>query len=1530
MSEYHINGHFYEPSAIYDLQRVSTFWEQLIIDLTSSSSNNNTGLKNSTGSLCGCYDGEGYTFFSDLEDPSPCLVSGVFASLISVFFIIWGLVQVRKLRKTRNVNSKAEWWFVLKLSLIAVQIVFQLTLAILAVRTSPSPFSDVLVLSSDFNLVALVVAFALSYIENFKTFVSETALIIYWLFDLFIGCLKIVNLGLRNDKSSRLPITVLSTVNNLILLVMEIYFAPKAPVDPTQTENLYDSANIFGKVTFTWLTPLMQKGSIKYLTELDLPALPSFLRSDHLSGVLESHWAKQLRSKKPSLAIALAKSFGGPFLVAALFKVVQDCCAFIQPQLLKQLIRFVNEYHEDPTIPMTKGFMIVASMFILSVLQTASLHQYFTRVFDTGIKVKSSLTSLIYKKSLVLSIEAKQKKSSGDIVNLMSVDTQRLQDLCQNLNVIWSGPFQIILCLVSLYNLLGNAMWLGVLFLCISVPMNTWVFGQQKKLQKTQMKVKDERTGLISEMLNNIKSLKLYAWELPYKKKLMYVRNNKELSNLKKIGIFQACSQFIFNTTPYLVSTSTFALFIVAYRGVPLSTDIVFTALSLFNLLGFPLAVLPWTIGNIIEAQVAISRITGFLESDELDTSTVTRLPAPTEIGQDVVNIVNADFLWSKDPYKAALENINFTAKKGQLNCIIGRVGAGKTALLQSLLGDLHKPTGTVIVRGSVAYVPQNAWIMNGTIKENILFGCKYDPDFYEKTIKACALTHDLNVLTDGDATQVGEKGISLSGGQKARLSLARAVYARADLYLLDDILSAVDEHVGKHLINNVLGPDGLLSTKCRILATNNLNVLKFSDNISLLQNGKITESGHYDDIVSAQKSELYNVINDSGAKKKDEEVSEDVSETVIDKESSEDTQSVSSELDDDIKKIASKDLPKAELEDFKTSVSRKDETPTGREEKHEQGKVKTAIYRAYAKACGVRNVIFFLVMVILSMGASVLANIWLKHWSDINTRLGFNPQPWKYLGIYFGLCVASTFFLLCQTLVQWLAVSIQGSKYLHQIMLDGVLRAPMQFFETTPIGRILNRFSPDIYKIDEQLARVFAMFFTNSIKVTFTMLVIIYSTWQFVFLVVPLAVLYRFYQLYYLATSRELRRLDSVSKSPIFAHFQETLSGVATVRAYDQLERFKYMNQQKMDVNMSAYHPSVSANRWLAVRLEFLGSLIILGASSLLVATLRSGRVTPGLVGLSISYALQTTQSLNWIVRMTVEIETNIVSVERVLEYASLEPEAPAIIENKRPPNNWPSKGTIDFKNYSTRYRPDLDLVLKNINLAIREKEKIGIVGRTGAGKSSLTLAIFRIIEAFDGHIEIDGLNTSEIGLFDLRSKLSIIPQDSQIFEGTLRANIDPIEQYSDDEIWQALELSHLKDHVMVMYEESANKEDIKMDPLLVRINEGGSNLSAGQRQLMCLARALVKKESKVLILDEATANVDYQTDAIVQETIRSAFKDRTILTIAHRLNTIIDSDRIIVLEKGEVAEFDTPQNLLKKKDSLFYSLCKEGGLVE
>lgn len=1478
----------------------------------------------------GCSHKDGWAplspFYSDI---SPCFLQGIIFGISSILMIGAGTYQIGVLRKVKaNVSNRVSWSFYAKLILVALQLAFQIGLFV------TYNGKDIIALSLVLNVVATIVSFGLHYIEQFKTTIPNGILLFYWLFQIILNLGKIVNLNLRNAIHSHFAIiTIVSCANAFFILFLEVYFPvqPRIPFKSTVRTSPYDSANVFSKITFNWMGSLMRKGYVQYLTERDLPPLPRNLKSSNTSSAFNHYWNTQ--TSRPSLAWALSKAFGSSFLIGGVFKGLQDSLAFVQPQLLRLLIKFVNEYSEslkrDDPIPLTKGFMIAGSMFVVSVTQTACLHQYFQRAFDLGMKIKTSLTSIIYNKSLVLSNETKQESSTGDIVNLMSVDVQRLQDLVQNLQIIWSGPFQIILCLLSLHNLLGKAMWAGVGIMLIMIPLNGVIAKYQKKLQKRQMKNKDERSRLISEILNNIKSLKLYGWEHPYLGKLSHVRNEKELRNLKTMGVFGAVSVFTWNLAPFLVSCSTFSVFLLFEKNKTLLTDIVFPALALFNLLSFPLSVVPMVITNIVEAQVALSRLTKFLTSSEIQTDAVIKAPRVNRLGDVAVSVKDGTFLWSKnrndDNYKVALSQINFESRKGNLDCIVGKVGSGKSSLIQAFLGDLYKLDGDVRLHGKVAYVSQVPWIVNGTVKENILFGHKYDAEFYQHVLKACALTVDLSILPKGDKTEVGEKGISLSGGQKARLSLARAVYARADVYLLDDPLSAVDEHVGRHLIDHVIGPLGLLKSKCKILATNSIGVLSIANNIHMVSNGKIVEHGTYDEIMKQESSLLRQLIKDFGKRKEELSNEEEFKSENEDKINLENLESDCDFEIDSLRRASDASLIPDDERDVEEEEE--DEEAKGRKEHLEQGKVKWNVYLQYAKACNPSSVIIFLVSTVLSMLVSVGANVWLKHWSEVNSRYGYNPDILKYLGIYFLLGFGSSALVLVQTCIMWIWCTIQGSKRLHNDMAISVLRAPMSFFETTPIGRILNRFSNDIYKVDEVLGRVFGMFFSNSTKVLFTIIVICFSTWQFIFLILPLGALYVYYQQYYLKTSRELRRLDSVSRSPIFANFQESLNGVSLIRAYGQEERFKFMNESRVDRNMSAYHPAINANRWLAVRLEFLGSIIILGAAGLSILTLKSGHLSAGLVGLSVSYALQVTQSLNWIVRMTVEVETNIVSVERILEYSQLTPEAPEVIEDNRPNKSWPESGKISFNNYSTKYRPELDLVLRNIDLTINPREKVGIVGRTGAGKSSLTLALFRIIESFQGNISIDNVDTSSIGLSDLRHKLSIIPQDSQVFEGTIKSNLDPTDVFTSDQIWKALELSHLKDHVLKMYEE--NEDEGVATALDVKLSEGGSNLSVGQRQLMCLARALLIP-SHILVLDEATAAVDVETDLVLQETIRREFKDRTIMTIAHRLNTIMDSDRIIVLENGEVAEFDTPANLLKNKQSLFYALCKQGGISE
>ena len=1234
-------------------------------------------------------------------------------------------------------------------------------------------YNDIRFYTAAALLASEVVVFTVQRLEHSRCRNPNGIVLFYWVFFIISYAVKLRSLVSRESFRTSLPffVTVCVTLGLAILEFVLEYFVPKkqSAYDALGKEDEcpIEYADVFQVLTFSWMTPLMKFGYKNFVTQDDLWNLRSRDTTKVTGETLQQTWEDELEKKKPNLWIALARAFGGPYLRGAMIKTISDALAFVQPQLLRLLITFVDSYRPGrERQPAIKGVAIALAMFATSVCQTAALHQYFQRAFETGMRVKSSLTAMIYSKSLRLSNESRAKKSTGDIVTYMSVDQQRLSDLTQWGQQLWSAPFQITLCMISLWNLVGISCLAGIGAMLIMIPINALIARFMKKLQLSQMGYKDRRAKLMTEILNNMKSIKLYAWGSAFMDKLSHVRNDLELNNLRKIGAAQSFATFTWSSTPFFVSCSTFAVY-VTINDTPLSTDLVFPALTLFNLLTFPLTVLPMVITSIVEASVAVGRLTEFFTADELQEDAVRFIDEPpANSGDESVRIRDATFTWDKNEDRTALKNINFVANKGELTAIVGRVGAGKSSLLQSILGDLWKYNGEVVVRGRLAYVAQQSWVMNASVKENIVFGHRWDPHFYQQTINACALADDFRQLPDGDQTEVGERGISLSGGQKARLTLARAVYARADIYLLDDILSAVDQHVGRHLINNVLGSKGLLGGKARILATNSIPVLQESDMIYLLRDQAILETGTYQQLM-AMRGEVANIVK--SASQDEASSAGDASPSIEGQDSDESATAVESGIHDELdleeaeearqevgglmpikthqretttRKMSSNSLRRASTASFHgpTGKMLDEEDPRKtkqNKETQEQGKVKWSVYTAYAKESNLIAVAVYTVALLAAQTAQIGGSFWLKRWSEINERAGANPQVGKYIGIYFAFGIGGAALVVVQTLLLWIFCSIEASRKLHDRMAFAIFRSPMVFFETTPVGRVLNRFSSDIYRVDEVIARTFNMLFVNTGRALFTLGVITFTTPIFLVLILPLGVIYVLYQKYYLRTSRELKRLDSVSRSPIFAHFQESLGGLSTIRAYRQQKRFAIENEWRMDANLRAYYPSVSANRWLAVRLEFLGSIIIFAAATFaIISVTTGGGLSAGLVGLAMSYALQITQSLNWIVRQTVEVETNIVSVERVLEYANLPSEAPDVVFKKRPPIGWPAQGQISIKNYSTRYREELDPVLRDISLDIKPREKIGVVGRTGAGKSSLTLALFRIIEPTSGNI--------------------------------------------------------------------------------------------------------------------------------------------------------------------------------------------------
>nr|XP_061805833.1 multidrug resistance-associated protein 1-like [Nerophis lumbriciformis] len=1301
-------------------------------------------------------------------------------------------------------------------------------------------------------------------------------------------------------------------------------------------------ASFLSQITFWWITRMMMNGYKHPLEEKHLWSLNSEDRSQKVVPRLVQRWTadcqkgkrteqktlyspkrahntnnkespaaeeseillvKTTKRKEPSLLWALCQAFGPYFLISCLYKLIQDILMFVGPEILRRLIQFVN----NSSAPTWHGYFYTVLLFLCTCVQSLILQRYFHVCFITGMRLRTAIVGAVYRKALVISSEARRKSTVGEIVNLMSVDAQRFMDLIAYINMVWSAPLQVVLALYFLWQNLGPSVLAGVAVMILMVPVNAFIAMKTKTYQVGQMKSKDSRIKLMNEMLNGIKVLKLYAWELAFQGKVSDIRE-RELQVLKKAAYLGAVSTFTWVCAPFLVALSTFAVYVLVDEKNVLDAQKAFVSLALFNILRFPLNMLPMVISSMVQASVSLKRLRVFLSHEELQEDSVIRKAV---IGSsNSISIVDGVFSWSKNE-PPTLKMLNVCIPDGSLVAVVGLVGSGKSSLLSALLGEMEKLEGSVTVKGSVAYVPQQAWIQNSTLKENIIFGQDMSEAWYKRVVAACALQPDIEILPAGDSTEIGEKGVNLSGGQKQRVSLARAVYCDRTVYLLDDPLSAVDAHVGKHIFDHVIGPQGLLKDKTRVLVTHGLSYLPHVDLILVMVNGEITEIGSYQQLMATEGAFSEFLHTYAGVDHSDNNDLESKTKMLNKGKENGSVTGLSNPSQSGSTSKKSQSVEEKEELDKKAKNTDAGKLTVG--DKASTGRVKLSVFWAYLKAVGILLSCLGILLFFAHNVLSLLSNYWLSLWTDDPVINGTQPKRQLRLGVYGALGLSQGMAVFGYSLSMSIG-GILASRCLHQSMLYDVLRSPMAFFERTPSGNLVNRFAKEMDTIDTVIPSILKMFMGSLFNVIGSCIVILIAT-PYVAIIIPfLGLLYFFVQRFYVASSRQLKRLESVSRSPIYTHFNETLLGTSVIRAFGEQERFIRESDRRVDHNQKAYYPSIVANRWLAIRLEFVGNCIV--SSAALFAVIARENLSPGIMGLAISYALQLTASLTWLVRMSSDVETNIVAVERVKEYSDTEKEAEWKQEASSISPQWPTEGCIEFRNFGLRYRHDLDLAISNITVNISGGEKVGIVGRTGAGKSSLTLGLFRIIEAAEGQILIDGINIAKLGLHELRSRITIIPQDPVLFSGTLRMNLDPFESYSDEDIWRSLEFSHLKNFVSGL-----------PDKLNHECSEGGENLSVGQRQLLCLARALLRK-TKILVLDEATAAVDMETDNLIQTTIRSQFEDCTVLTIAHRLNTIMDYTRVLVLERGKMIEFDSPSNLLAQKGA-FFKMAKDSGLA-
>nr|XP_020828093.1 multidrug resistance-associated protein 6 isoform X6 [Phascolarctos cinereus] len=1348
-----------------------------------------------------------------LQTFSPCLLNAavtwfpsIYLWVISPFYFLYlrynnkGYIRMSRLFKTKMV-----------LGFTLILLCFSNIIFTLWKIKEGTPQASEFLISPTVWFITTILAVFLIHSERQKGIRSSGVLFIYWLL-CFLSMVATVSVTVYQHQQGGFPEDTfyhLITYFYSALIGAQFVLSFLADQLPFFSEILHDSnpcpesgASLPSKATFWWFSRLVWQGYRKPLELDDLWSLGKENSSEEIISQLEREWKKicnetqctkqEVRFERgeekrvdptfPSeteaflqrhqnfrlpLLKAIWKVFNITFLLGTLSLIICDIFRFAIPKILSFFLEFIS----DPEAPAWKGYFYAVLLFLSACLQTLFEQRHMYVVMVLELRLRTAVMGLVYRKVLALSSAMRKTAAVGEIINLVSVDVQRLMDAVLYLNGLWLPVVWMTLCFTFLWQLVGPSALTAIAVFVILLLLNFIITKKRGHFQEEQMLHKDHRARLTDSILRNMKIIKLHGWEEIFMEKILSIRRG-ELQALKNSGFLFTVSLVSFHLSTFLVALVMFAVHALTDEKHILDAEKAFVALTIINILNRAQAFLPFSINTIFQAWISLGRLAAFLQLEEVKPRAINKSP----IGEECISVQDGTFAWSQES-SPCLQRINLAVPRGSLVAVIGSVGSGKSSLLSALLGELSKLEGYVNIKGSVAYVPQEAWIQNASVKENVCFGQSLDIPWLDRVLEACALHRDLASFPAGIHTEIGEQGINLSGGQKQRLSLARAVYKKASVYLLDDPLAALDVHVGQHIFDRVIGPGGLLQGMTRILVTHAVHILPQVDHIIVMANGAVAESGSYQELLQRN----------------------------------------------------------GPFADF-LSQSEQEEA------NHSQA-----------------------------------------------------------IGRFGSIAVV-------------LVGGVRASQQLFQGLLHDVARSPMIFFEQTPIGNLLNRFCKETDAMDAVIPDKFKSVLGFLFGLLEVILVIVVTTPLAAVVVLPLMALYIGLQNLYIASSCQLKRLESASRSPIYSHISETFQGSAVIRAFQAQDQFIVQNDSRIDEHQRASFPRLVADRWLATNMELLGNILIFTAA--FFAVFSKPHLSPGIVGFSVSVALQVTEILHWLVRSWTDLENNIVCVERMRDYIKTPKEAPWTLPHNGISHTWPAMGQIEFRGYSLRYRPELALALRNLTLKIHPREKVGIVGRTGAGKSSLTISLLRLIEAAEGGIWIDGVNISQVGLHTLRSKISIIPQDPILFPGSVRMNLDLLDEHSDDEIWRALEMVQLKSFILGL-----------PGQLQYECSDQGDNLSVGQKQLLCLARALLRK-TKILFLDEATAAVDPQNDLQIQAILRDQFSDCTVLTIAHRLHTVMDCSRILVMDNGVVAEFGTPPQLLAQR-GLFYRLAEESGLI-
>ena len=1302
-------------------------------------------------------------------------------------------------------------------------------------------------------------------------------------------------------------------------------------------------------------------------------------------------WEKEKQKKKPSFVRAIARLVAPWWTLAIVLDFVFDGLTLVIPLL----IPFITEWVGDPTREASEGFIYFAACIITAFVSAQIRSHAVMLVLSETLRIRTVVSFFVYEK--ITKLGNAGLSDTGKVSNLVSSDAQVFMDTCLMFNFGLLAPLYLIAITGCLYCQIGYYCFITIGISFLLFPATLFCSRFLTGFVERMMKFTDMRMGLVSELLDSIRVIKYYAWERPFSRRIEDVRR-EELRSTVKFGLIRAglIAAMLLSSPLALIVT----LAVMVAQDEPLGSGKMFSAYSFISMTKNPFIFLAFDLSFILQWKVSFERIEAFMtkpaiprvqpvrqahddetgaeapttrhkggrrkrhghsaaegreegREDAVDTACAgedgdaeaagTPLARPkarkankkgkaggrrrganaveytsstglrgcspagllsscnnTALSEKVdVSIVDATF--SYPDKTTAMSKVNLDVRRGELLMVVGNVGSGKSTLAQMVLGELHHDSGEYAYSRDIAYVPQKAWIVNATIRENILCGNPYDEERYQKALRDSALFDDLKNLPGGDQTEIGERGITLSGGQKQRISIARALYSNRGIVILDDPLSAVDARVCTHIFENAIL--GALKRKTRIMVTNQLHLLDQADRIILMEHNQIKVWGTYDDLMHSG-SELSKFVQKQKKKAKKAEAKKDESGQLGD-------QSAGSLV----------------------QVETKEEGSVG--------------LNIYAKYCLVGGVPLFLVIVfvILNMFTGKLMQpLWLSWWADSYEEHG-NSKNTYYL---VGIIILSMYDIICAilSLVVWAFYGVAASRKLHSAFLERIVAAPVPYFDVTPIGRLINRFSKDFRQIDFKLPMQIEQYISQISWLLASLIAVMTSVWWLFLIIVPIIIFYYVFQLLFRKGFIELQRYDAITRSPIFVNLDQTLMGISSIRGYNLEKRFIKEFEEKLDENSKTTFNMSYDRVWFSQRLDWISCLITV--LILCIVCISRALDNPLLNAASASMVLANLcnigQLLSNATQNATETETTMQSVERIIDATNIEREEeteetwaeeearrqkriekgeekdPGEVIKKplvheHPPADWPKQGDVRFKHYQMKYRPGLPLVLKGLSFKVKHGEKIGVVGRTGSGKSTMMVSLFRIVEAFKGRIEIDGIDISKLYLHDLREKLAIIPQEPSLFSGTLRFNLDPLGIYTDEEVWRAVKLSHLEKMVKSL-----------PGGLDAEVAQNGSNFSVGERQLLCMARAVLRN-AKILVMDEATASVDVHTDILIQRTAREGFKNSTVFTIAHRLHTIMDSSRILVLDTGKIAEFDTPLNLLDNKDSILYSLAQEAG---